>query len=155
MDLTVNIDNSILNVRVAGLIIHNNKILFHHNTNRINYALIGGRIKLNENSKDAVIREFSEEIGEDFIVEKFLCTIENFFYHKNKKYHEIMFLYKLEFKNDELKSKTETIHNKEGKDYLEYEWIDINEIDNYDIRPNIIKDYIKNDMETSHIINEE
>ena len=34
MDLTVELGESVLNVRAAGVIIHNNKILVHRNMNK-------------------------------------------------------------------------------------------------------------------------
>ncbi len=36
-----------------------------------------------------------------------------------------------------------TLKNKEGKDYLQYEWIDIDHLDDYPIKPAIIKRNIK------------
>ena len=41
MDLSIDVENYKLNVRAAGIIIHNNKILTHRNANEGRYALIG------------------------------------------------------------------------------------------------------------------
>ena len=54
MDLTVELDGKILNVRAAGVIIHNNKVLMHRNINHDHYALIGGRVMVGENSIDTI-----------------------------------------------------------------------------------------------------
>ena len=62
MDITIEMNNYILNVRAAGVIIHNKKVLVHKNINSNHYALIGGRVEIGENSADAVIRELQEEI---------------------------------------------------------------------------------------------
>ena len=43
MDITIDVDNYKLNVRAAGVMIHNGKILVHRNINSDHYALIGGR----------------------------------------------------------------------------------------------------------------
>lgn len=56
-DITVDIDDWRLNCRAAGIIIHNNKVLLHRNTQDTYYALLGGRVKFGENSADAVRRE--------------------------------------------------------------------------------------------------
>lgn len=56
MDITVDIENYRLNVRTAGLIIHNNKLLAHKDANSDHYALIGGRIKTGEDSESAIKR---------------------------------------------------------------------------------------------------
>ena len=63
MDITVDIENYRLNVRAAGLIIHNNKLLVHKDVNSDHYALIGGRIKVGEDSESAVKREIHEELS--------------------------------------------------------------------------------------------
>ena len=48
MDLTINVGNYKLNVRAAGVVIHNNKILVHRNVNSDHYALLGGRVEIGE-----------------------------------------------------------------------------------------------------------
>ena len=68
MDITIDVDNYKLNVRAAGVMIHNGKILVHKNTNSDHYALIGGRVEIGENSKDTVKREIKEELGKDIEV---------------------------------------------------------------------------------------
>ena len=49
----------------------------------------------------------------------------------SKKYHEIYFLHKVEFANQEDKNIDYTMHNVEGKEYLQYEWIDLEKINEY------------------------
>ena len=49
MDITIDIEDYKLNVRAAGIIIHNNKVLLHKNINENHYALIGGRVEIGEN----------------------------------------------------------------------------------------------------------
>ena len=85
-----------------------------------------------------------EELGKEAEIIGNLTTVENFFKMKNKKYYEILFVHKLEFKDEEDKKTVKTIRNVEGKDYLIYEWIDIDEIDKYPLRPKVIKDMLKN-----------
>ena len=48
MDLTLDVEDYKLNVRAAGVIIHNGKILVHRNVNSDHYALIGGRVEIGE-----------------------------------------------------------------------------------------------------------
>ena len=47
------------------------------------------------------------------------------------------------------------MHNMEGKDYLQYEWLDIDKIDEYNILPECLKDMLKKDNMPTHVINEE
>ena len=44
MDITIDVEDYKLNVRAAGVIIHNGKVWAHRNINSNHYALIGGRV---------------------------------------------------------------------------------------------------------------
>ena len=154
MDLSIDIEDYKLNIRAGGLIIHNNKILAHKNINKDHYRIPGGRIELGENSETTIKREIQEELGKDIDILKYSSTIENFFYMNEKKYHELYFLYRIEFKNEEDKKIEYTMHNMEGKDYLQYEWLDIDKIDEYNILPECLKDMLKKDNMPTHVINE-
>lgn len=153
MDLTVEFGESVLNVRAAGVIIHNNKILVHRNMNKEHYALIGGRIEIGENSVNTIKREILEEIGKEVEVQNCIAVIENFFPMKGKKYHEIMFIHKLEFVNEQDKLIDYTLDNIEGKDYLKYFWLDLEKIDEYNIVPKVTKEILKTDKYPVHKIN--
>lgn len=154
MNLSIDIEDYKLNIRAGGLIIHNNKILAHKNINKDHYCIPGGRIELGENSETTIKREIQEELGKDIDILKYSSTIENFFYMNEKKYHELYFLYRVEFKNEEDKKIEYTMHNIEGKDYLQYEWLDIDKIDEYNILPECLKDMLKKDNMPTHVINE-
>ncbi len=154
MDLTIDVEDYRLNIRVGGIIEHENKILLHKETDKNYYALIGGRIQTGESSEHAIIREMEEEIGKKVEVKNYIATIENFFEANDKKYQEILFVYKMEFTNENDKLITKTIKNIEGNDNLNYEWIDINKIDEYDIKPKIIKEILKDKNFPVHKINE-
>lgn len=153
MDLTIELGDYKLNVRAAGIIIHNGKVLVHRNVNSDHYALIGGRIKIGEDSAETLKREIQEEIGKEIEVTGYVATIENFFEMKNSKYHEIMFIHKIEFINEEDKKIEYTMKNIEGKDYLQYEWIEIDKIDEYPIVPKKIKEILKENKFPTHQIN--
>lgn len=155
MDITIDVEDYKLNVRAAAVIIHDGKILTHKNTNSDHYALLGGRIAIGEDSKTTVLREYQEELGKEIEITGYISTIENFFEMKGSKYHEIMFVYKAEFANEEDKKINYTLKNIEGKDYLEYQWLDLNKIDEYNIVPSAIKDILKENKFPTHVINKD
>ena len=155
MDITIEVNDYKLNVRAAGIIIHNGKILLHRNKNSDHYALIGGRVEIGENSENTIKREIKEELGKDIEITGYVGTIENFFEMKGCKYHEIMFVYKIEFVNEEDKKIEYTIKNIEGKDYLQYEWIELEKIAEYEVVPKVIKDVLKENKFPTHKINDE
>ncbi len=155
MDITIDLEDYKLNVRAAGVIIHNNKILVHKDVNSDHYALIGGRVEIGEDSEKTVKRELIEEIGKDVEITGYVATIENFFEMKGLKYHEIMFVHKVEFVKDEDKEIQYTLKNIEGKDFLQYEWIDLDKIEEYPLLPKTITKVLKDNKFPVHKINRE
>ena len=155
MDITIDVEDYKLNIRAAGIIIHNNKLLTHRNVNSDHYALPGGRVEIGENSEETIKREILEETGKEIEIKGYISTIENFFEMNNQKYHEIMFVHKAEFTNEEDKLLQKTIKNIEGKDFLQYEWVDIDKIDEYPILPKVIKEILKEKIYPIHKINDE
>lgn len=153
MDITIDVEDYKLNVRAAGVIIHNNKVLVHKNVNSDHYALVGGRIEIGENSVDTIKREIKEELGKDIEITGYISTIENFFEMKGSKYHEIMFVYKVEFVNEEDKRIEYTLENIEGKDYLKYEWLELDKIEQYPLWPKAIREVLKENKYPVHKIN--
>lgn len=153
MDLTIDIEDYKLNIRAACIIKHNNKILLHKSDDKDHYCLIGGRVELGENSENTIRREIKEELGKEIDVTRYISTIENFFTFEGSKYHEYMFVYEAEFREDKDKLIEETLSNIEGKDYLKYYWVDLKEIDNVNIKPKVIKDILKEGKYPVHKIN--
>ena len=94
-DLKIDIDDIRLNVRVGLIIRHNDDIVVEISTEGRNSVIPGGRIKINEQSSDALVREIKEEMN--FVLNKDklkkLDVFENLFSYKNKMFHEIYFLY--------------------------------------------------------------
>lgn len=155
MDITLDVEDYKLNIRAAGVIIHNGKILAHRNINSDHYALVGGRVQIGENSAKTVKREMQEELGKNIEITGYIATIENFFEMKGSKYHEILFVHQAEFINDEDKKIEYTLKNKEGKDYLQYEWLDLNKIEEYPLYPKAIQTILKEQKFPTHKINDD
>lgn len=57
------------------------------------YRPVGGAIEFGEDSKDALVREFREELGVTIAVTEYLGTVENIFTFNEKKGHEVILLY--------------------------------------------------------------
>ena len=169
MDLTIDVEDYKLNVRATVIIEHNGKILVHRNVNSNHYALMGGRVKIGEDSETTVKREVMEELGKKIEVIGYVTTIENFFEMKGSKYyedcicatislskyHEILFVHKAEFVDEEDKKIEYTLKNIEGEDCLKYEWLDISKIDEYPLLPTSIKSVLKENKFPVHKINKD
>ena len=154
-DITIEIEKNVLNIRAAVIINHENKVLMHRDTLSDHYALLGGRVKLGENSSETVKREVKEEIGKEIEIKGYISTIENFFNMKNKKYHEILFVYQGEFTSEQDKKITETLKNIEGEKELQYEWIKIDELNKYPIKPESIIEVLQKQKYPVHVINDD
>lgn len=155
MDITIDVEDYKLNVRAAGIIIHNHKILVHRNINSDHYALVGGRVQIGEDSATTIKREMKEELGKDIEITGYITTIENFFKLKDTKYHEIMFVYQVEFSKEEDKKIEYALKNVEGKDNLQYEWLALDKIDQYPLWPKEIQTVLKEGKFPIHKINDD
>ena len=155
MDITFKNENHILNVRAAAIIIHNNKVLMHRSINESYHALLGGRVELGESSTDTVKREVMEELGKEVEITGYCCTIENFFNFRNSEYHEIMFVHFAEFTNEDDKKIEETIKNIEGREDLEYRWLDLDKIKEYEVRPEAMKKVLADKIFPVHVVNDD
>lgn len=89
---------------------------------------MGGAILVGEASRKAVAREVKEELGVDCEVEELMFVVENRFDYKGELHHMIEFHYKVTLLG-EVPSRTLD----EGK--YECEWIDLQRLNEYDIRP--------------------
>lgn len=153
MDISIDLqDDYRLNVRAAVIITHNNKILVHKDLNEDYYALLGGRVAIGEDSTQTIKREILEEMGKEIEVTEYLATIENFFPWKGRRTHEIQFVYRAEFTDEKDKALQETIANMEGNDNIQYEWLDLNKIDEYPIKPQVAKEILKENRFPVHKI---
>lgn len=145
MDLTIQLDGSVLNIRVAVIMETQKGFLLEKNKKGF-YFFAGGRVKIGESSLQSAKREIFEETGLDISEFDFVSTIENFFDDrdgsKKELVHEICFVYK-----------TNKVDNVDPK-YGLYEFSK-EEIVNMDIRPEKIKELILNEETnkiTHHIV---
>jgi 8-oxo-dGTP pyrophosphatase MutT (NUDIX family) len=96
MDLSIQLENVKLNIRVAVLIKTNKGYLFEKGKDDYLFAL-GGRVKVNESSLQAAQREVLEEIGYTLKPDvKLMAVVENFFNTATSAVHEICFVYNQE-----------------------------------------------------------
>ena len=153
-DIVFNIDNNYkFNFRVAALIFQNNKLLLQTSKDEDFYALVGGRASLMEDTNETIIRECMEELGisleqKDAIL---IDVVENFFEYRNTKYHELLFIYRIDLPNNiRIKDGLKTIDKDNNYNY----WKDIKDIDKLNIKPVIIKDIYLN-KQLNHHINKE
>lgn len=145
MDIKFQHENNVFSYRVVAIIIKNNKVLMQRVSSDVSWALPGGKCEFNETSIDALKREMLEEIKVDEVLDsKLLWVVENFFNKHGVNIHEISLYYKLEIKDDELICELETLEVQEQDHVLEFRWLDLDNIKNENIKPDLLKEKLTN-----------
>ena len=165
MTITIKDEDSKFSIRVAAIIYNCDmtKVFMQRQKNYDFYMFPGGRVELHEDTIKAIKRELKEELGienEDIYL-KYIS--ENFISFPNQKYHEIGFYYILKIDENKYQYFSSKEYNSldeinDGKS--KFCWIPLNELDNFKIMPQIMKDKILNqsasdDKTVEHIIYKE
>ena len=114
-----------------GLAIKKNKLLVSEGFDKVKnetfYRCLGGGIEFLEKSKEALKREFLEEINIDITVKDFLGISENIFTYQGKKAHELILFYSIEISDENYQEEYKVIDD-HGETIAK--WIDIDEFKN-------------------------
>ena len=94
MDVLINNDDVIFSYRVAGILIHNDKVLLQRPEND-DYAIIGGHVSLLETSVETLKREYQEELHTKIEVDNLMAIGEIFFL--GEKENVIRYVYIIRF----------------------------------------------------------
>lgn len=116
---------------VLGIVKKGNKLLVNKGydkvTNKEFYRCIGGGIEFLEDSKDALKREFKEELNIDIDVGEFLGIAENIFTYNGKNAHELILFYNAFIEDKDYKEK----YVIDGE--VNAVWVDINKFQNKEL----------------------
>lgn len=155
MDISFKTDEGRFNYRVAGLLVHGDKLLIMKDENQSYYYVPGGRVMLHETSEEAMKREISEELSTEVNIKRMLWVNENFFVEDTLKerFHEICFFYLLGLKDEKILSRgNEFTVNEEGKIHTYY-WKRFEELKNIKVFPLFLKERITElPMSVEHIV---
>lgn len=97
------------------------------------YRAMGGGVEFGETSKEALQREFQEEIQAEITNIRYLTCLENIFTFQGKSGHEIIQLYECDFVHSKFYEQ-ETIAFNEGERKKEALWIDIKTLKSGNVR---------------------
>lgn len=97
--------------------------------------LPGGHVEFDESAAEALAREMLEETGTPCTVGDLLLSTENrFTSHKGKRHHEITLVFSAAVPVD---AKVRSLESD-----LTFEWIRIEDLDRYDLRPAGVRDWL-------------
>lgn len=159
-DVLFKTDEYVFSYRVAGILIHNGRVLLQRPINETSYAIPGGHVALGETNEETLVREFKEEINADIKVDRLIWVGELFFPWGDKPCHQICLFYNIsltENNNIPLIGKfygTEQLEDKSFK--LEFSWVDIKEIENLEVYPIEAKKYLSEGLiQVQHFVYKE
>ena len=143
-DIIFKTDEYVFSYRVAGLLLHNGKVLLQRPQNDTAYAIPGGHVALGETNEETLVREFKEEINVDIKVDKLKWVGELFFPWGDKPCHQICLFYNVLLTNNKTIPGafwgTEKLEDTSFK--LKFSWIDIKDIETIELYPIEAKKYI-------------
>lgn len=154
-DLTFKTNEGIFNYRVGAIIIRDKKILMVKNDSAPYYYSVGGRVKLNEASEEAVVRETFEETGVKFEIDRLAFIHEHFFCEEitRENYHEIAFFYLMKANNN-MNFECNSFGEQGSKEHLH--WLPIEDLNKYHLFPEFFKTkLLKSVAGVEHIISNE
>ena len=137
-------------LRVSILIFNKDesKILLFNVEGRDFYMLPGGKIHELEESLEAAKREVKEELGWEDLEYSFLGVSEELVNDKGCDNQQISLIYKGIYKHEIAE---ENFKGLEG-DWVNFKWIDKNDINNYTVYPNIVNDMINDSNKIYHSV---
>lgn len=150
MEENTNFDDKCLTHEVIarGVIVHEDSILLCKPKNGKYCYLPGGHVDPGEDSKHAIIREISEELGVDSVVERFLGVVE-FSYEKkpSETIYELNLVYEVKIDENICMS----LQSRE--DYIEFFWHPISDLVNTSLEPFLLRDTLQGWLENQDIQN--
>ncbi|KRE52049.1 NUDIX hydrolase [Paenibacillus sp. Soil724D2] len=138
--LTFERQNNKFNFRVAGIAVHNNKILLHTTPEHDYWVLPGGRVEFNESTSDGIVREIQEELGVLSHVERLCYVHELIFTENGNNFHELGFYYLISLpENNEIMNKESEFYGIEDGGRLIFRWFSFDELNQIEVYPEFIK----------------
>ena len=149
-DIKYDRDNFSFAYRVSAIIYNKDKtkILLFYGNDMDYYMLPGGKVHQLEKSEDAIKREIIEELGFNNLKFDLVGISEEFVKDKKNDIHQITLTYKCIYEDEISKEPFKSIES----DWINFKWVDINELDNYKIHPSNVKELIQNSDSINHLV---
>ena len=129
-------------LRVAGVLVRDGKILVQRDANGSEYALPGGHVHLGETLESALLREYREETGAAIRCLKMLWSEECFWAWQGRQNHNISFYYLIELRDSaSLPDLGRFIPHKDNS-HVVIGWLPIEQLQDVTIYPEFIKQEI-------------
>lgn len=132
----------ICDLRVAAVLVKDNKILVQRDKDGSEYALPGGHVKIGETLEAGLIRETMEEMGVQIECKQMLWSEECFWEWNGRQAHNISFYYLIELCDGfEIPDTGEFVSQKDNCNVV-IGWMPIEQIQKVTIYPEFLKEEI-------------
>lgn len=121
-------------VCARAFVVKDGKILLCKRKEADYFFFPGGHIDFSEKAEEALKREFQEEIGMAISSLKFIGANENYFNQNGDEHHEFNLVFSGDIPDGEVKAL---------EDYLEFQWVSLDLLDQEKIQPAVLKDELK------------
>ena len=141
MDLTFRLPDGTFNFRVAAVMVNDGKLLIMQDTASPYWYLPGGRVHLQEQAENALLRELQEELGITGKIQRPLWLVQNFYQEdvNREHYHELGLYVLVDVADTDLLSRGETFTTTEDAQINTFRWVDFAELEHMYLYPLFIK----------------
>ena len=99
-DIFFKTESLVFSLRAGGLLVRAGKVLLQKHREKEDYYIIGGHITGLETARDALRREFKEELGAEIGVDGLAAVAEQFYPWEGTPWHQICFYYKVHLEDE-------------------------------------------------------
>lgn len=138
-------ENRIHNFCSTGVLLNHGKILVQRGINDTEFALPGGHVAWGETSTETLVREYKEELGVNISADRLIWVEEVFWKWGAREAHTICHYHLVSLTSPSQIPSNSILKSLESDESrLIFQWVDINELQNYKIYPVFLKDKIIN-----------
>ena len=145
-DILFQTEEFVFSYRVAGLCVHDGRVLLQKPANEDNFAFPGGHVAFGETNEETLKREFREEIGAKVSVGELKWVGEIFFNWGDKPCHQICLYYMVAIE-DEATSRNGVWTGREshdgGRTSMEFHWIPLDRVHDIPVYPKSAVPFLK------------
>jgi 8-oxo-dGTP pyrophosphatase MutT (NUDIX family) len=105
------------------------------------FFLPGGHVEGGEPVRDALVREFGEELGVVGVVGRFLGVVEHAYESGGSPRHELNLVFEVAVPDGDVASR---------EDHLEVRWLDADELRTADVRPAALRELLGGDVREAY-----
>jgi ADP-ribose pyrophosphatase YjhB (NUDIX family) len=151
--ISIRVGSHRFHYRAAGIALDEGCLLLHRLDGDTFWALPGGRVNPGEEAREAIRREFKEELGIAVECDRLVCTGENFFEYDGEPHHEVGLYFSVRLPHGAALLRKEHSHfGTEAGRTLEFRWFPLAELRNLDMRPAVLREALASGQHAQHFV---